>query len=150
MPPQRQPSLKELVKKAVADAKRLTNAQVALTKQEMNATGMQVGKGAGLGIATMLIAFFATLFLLVTLALGIWQMGLQPWLAFLIVAVLLLIVGAITGLLAKKEFEEIKPLNLTQAEFEKTKAALSGQPIVDATTLPMIDTPALPDALPGS
>lgn len=147
MPPQRQPSLKELVQKAVADAKRLTNAQVALTKQEMNAAGMQVGKGAGLGIATGMIAFFATLFLLVTLALGIWQMGLQPWLAFLIVAVLLIIVGTITGLLAKKEFEEMKPLNLAQSEFEKTKAALSGQKIVET---PVVETPALPDAITGS
>ena len=147
MPPQRQPSLKELVQKAVADAKRLANAQVALTKQEMNATGMQVGKGAGLGIATAMIAFFAVLFLLVTLALGIWQMGLQPWLAFLIVAVLLIIAAAITGLLARKEFEEMKPLSLAQAEFEKTKAALSGQPIVEK---PIVDTPALPDAITGS
>jgi Flp pilus assembly protein TadB len=132
MPPERQPSLKELVQKAVADAQRLAKAQVDLAKTEMSSSGQNAGMGAGLGVATGIIAGFATLFLLVTLALGIMQLGLQPWLSFLIVAVLLLIAGTITGLLAKKKLEEAKPPNLAMAEFEKTKAMLSGKPLPDS------------------
>jgi hypothetical protein len=55
-------------------------------------------------------------------------LGLPVWAGMLIVAVLLLIVGTITGLLAKKNFEEAKPPAVAMAEFEKTKAALSGKP----------------------
>ncbi len=138
MPPQPQPSIKDLVQKAVADAKRLANAQVALTKAELGATGQKVGIGAGLGIATLGIAIFAILFLLVTLALVIIQLGLQPWAGFLIVAVLLLIAGTITGLLARKSFNEAQPPSLAMAELEKTKAALSGTP------LPTVPNPATP------
>lgn len=153
MPPTRQPSIKELVQKAVADAKRLTTAQVALTKSEMSTTGMQVGKGAGLGVATMGIAVFAVLFLLVTLALVFVALGLPAWAGFLIVAVLLLIAGTITGLLARKEFEDVQPLTLATEEFEKTKAALSGKPVVDTSaatgttplpgTAPNVDTSSI-------
>ena len=129
MPPQPDPSLKALVEKTIADAKRLANAQAALAKTELGSSGQNAGMGAGLGVATAIIAGFATLFLLVTLALGLVQMGLMPWLAFLIVAVLLIIVGTVTGLLARKKIEEAKPPNLAIAEFEKTKAMLTGKPL---------------------
>jgi hypothetical protein len=132
VPPKPDPSIKSLVEKTIADAKRLANAQAALVKTELNSSGQNAGIGAGLGIATGIIAGFATLFLLVTLALGLVQMGLMPWLAFLIVAVLLLIAGTVTGLIAKKKFDEAKPPNLALAEFEKTKAMLSGKPLPDS------------------
>jgi len=132
VPPQPDPSIKSLVEKTIADAKRLATAQAALTKTELSSSGQNVGIGAGLGIATAIIAGFATLFLLVTLALGLVQMGLMPWLAFLIVAVLLLIVGTVTALIARKKLEEAKPPNLAIAEFEKTKAALTGKLAADS------------------
>lgn len=126
MPPQAQPRLKELVAKTVADAQRLAKAQMELAKAEISQSGNKIGIGGGLGVAALMAAWFAVLFLLVTLALGIWQMGLQPWLAFLIVAVLLIIVAAVAGLLARRNFEQISGPNLAMAELEKTKAALSG------------------------
>lgn len=132
MPPQPDPSIKALVEKTIADAKRLANAQAALAKTEISSSGQNAGMGAGLGVATGIIAGFATLFLLVTLALGLVQMGLMPWLAFLIVAVLLLIIGTVTGLLARKKIEEAKPPNIAMAEFEKTKAMLTGKPLPDS------------------
>ena len=143
MPPQPDPSLKALVEKTIADAKRLANAQAALAKTELGSSGQNAGIGAGLGVATAIIAGFATLFLLVTLALGLVQMGLMPWLAFLIVAVLLIIIGAVTGLLARKKIEEAKPPNLAIAEFEKTKAILTGKPIpgsAEDTAAKAVDT----------
>ncbi len=126
--PQHQPSIKDLVTKTVADAQRLAKAQAALLQTEISATGGKVGKGAGLGIATAGIAIFAILFLLLTLAFVLVALGLPIWAGMLIVGILLIIAGTITGLLAKKSIEEAKPPNLAIAEFEKTKAALSGKP----------------------
>lgn len=143
MPPQPQPTLKQLLAKAAADAKRLANAQMALTKAEMGVAGQRVGKGGALGVATLGIAVFAVLFLLVTLALVFVALGLPAWAGFLIVAVLLLLAGGLTGFLAKREFEQVQGPSLAVAEFEKTKAALSG-------TLPTeIDPPTAPP-LPGA
>jgi uncharacterized protein YacL len=145
MPPQRQPSLKELVQKAAADAQRLATAQVALAKTELSASGQKAGIGAGLGVATLGIAIFAILFLLVTLALVFVALGLPPWAGFLIVTVLLLITGTVTGLLARKQISEAAPPKLAMAEFEKTKAALSGQPIIDTSSV----TDPVTDAVPS-
>jgi hypothetical protein len=126
MPPQPPPSLRELVAKTAADARRLATAQIALAKAELSASGEKIGYGAALGLATAGIAFFAVLFLLVTLALVLVALGLPPWAGFLIITALLLIGGAVTGLLARRSFEGISPPSATMAEIEKTKAALAG------------------------
>jgi hypothetical protein len=126
MPPQAQPRLKELLAKTLADAQRLTKAQVELAKAEIAQSGGKLGVGGGLGVAALMTAWFAVLFLLLTLALGLWQVGLQPWAAFGIVALLLIATAALTAFLARRNFEQISPPALAIAEFEKTKAALSG------------------------
>lgn len=128
MPPQAQPSIKDLVSKTVADAQRLAKAQAALLQAEMAETGGKIGIGSALGIATLGLVTFASLFLLLTLAFVIVALGLPVWAGMLIVAALLLIVAAITGLLARKNFTQIKAPEISKAEFEKTKAALSGSP----------------------
>ena len=136
MPPAPHPSLKDLVAKTVADAQRLAKAQMALLQTEMSATGARLGKGGALGIVTGVMAFFATMFLLLTLAFVLVALGLPIWAGMLIVAVLLIIVGAVTGLLAKREFEQTTPPQVAIAEFEKTKAALSGAPLPEAASPP--------------
>jgi Putative Actinobacterial Holin-X, holin superfamily III len=138
MPPQPQPTIKELVAKTVADAQRLAKAQTALLQKEMADTGGKIGAGSALGIGTAVIALFATLFLLLTLAFVLVALGLPIWAGMLIVAALLIIAGAVTGLLAKKNFESAKPPQLAIAEFEKTKAALTGKPVTEAVEAPPV------------
>ncbi len=134
MPPQpkQQPSIKDLVTKTAADAQRLAKAQVALLQKEMAETGGKIGAGSAFGIATALVAFFAMMFLLLTIAFVLVALGLPVWAGMLIVFALLVVIAAITGFLAKKNFDEAKPPAIAMAEFEKTKAALSGKPLVDA------------------
>lgn len=128
MPPQAQPSIKDLVSKTVADAQRLAKAQAALLQAEMAETGGKIGMGSAMGIAALGMVTFASLFLLLTLAFVIVALGLPIWAGMLIVAGLLLVGAAITGLIARKNFTEIKAPEISKAEFEKTKAALSGSP----------------------
>lgn len=133
MPPQPQPSIKDLVGRTVADAQRLARAQVALLQAEMAQTGGKIGMGSVLGLVTAGLAVFAALFLLLTLAFVIVALGLPIWAGMLIVAVLIIAAAATTGLLARKNFSEIKAPALSKAEFERTKAALAGEqtPLVD-------------------
>lgn len=128
MPPQPPPSITALVSKTVADAQRLAKAQLALLQAEVAQTGGTIGKGSALGIITAGVAFFATLFLLLTLAFVIVALGLPIWAGMLIVAGILIFTGIITGLLARKAFESLKAPELSKAELERTKAALSGTP----------------------
>ncbi len=128
MPPHAQPRIKDLVAKTVADAQRLAKAQVELTKAEIAQSGQRIGTGGALGIGALVFIWFAVLFLLVTLALGLAQLGLQPWAAFGIVALLLIALAAVAGLLARHSFQQIAPPAIAMAELEKTKAALAGEP----------------------
>ena len=125
MPPQAPPSIKDLLTKAVADSKRLATAQLALAKTEISESGQKIGVGAGLGIATLFILFFVVMFLLISLALVLVQLGFQPWAGFLIITGVLIIAAIITALLARKSLSSIKGPTLAIEEFEKTKAALS-------------------------
>lgn len=137
MPPHAEPSLKDLIAKTAADAQRLATAQAALFKAELSATGQKVGVGGALGVATLVLAMFATLFLLLTIAFVLVALGLPVWAGMLIVAVLLLIGAAVAALLAKRNIEQAKGPELSMAELEKTKAALAG---------PGSDTPEPPGA----
>jgi len=147
MPPQPQPSIKDLVTKTVADAQRLAKAQVALLQAEMADTGGKIGKGSLFGIMTAALAFFATLFLLLTLAFVIVALGLPIWAGMLIVAGLIIAMAAVTGLLARKNFSEIKAPQISRAEFEKTKAALASSPIEGSAITPI---PGRPDPVAGT
>ena len=140
MPPAPQPSIKDLVAKTTSDAKRLAKAQAALFQAEISSTGGKIGKGAGLGIATAFIATFAILFLLLTIAFVLVALGLPIWAGMLIVFVLLVIGGAVTGMLAKKEFESIKGPDVALEELDKTKSMLSGAPA--AEDIPLPDAPS--------
>lgn len=134
MPPQPQPSIAQLVTKTVSDAQRLARAQVALLQAEMSATGGKIGMGAAMGLVTAVVATFATLFLLLTLAFALVAVGLPVWAGMLIVAGLLIVIAAITGFLARKNFSEIDAPSLSKSELERTKAALSGAPAPNAVT----------------
>jgi len=118
--------LKQLAAKAAADAQRLATAQAALFKVELADTGKKVGVGGALGVATLVIALFGTLFVLLTLAFVLVALGLPLWAGFCIVAVLLLAAAAVTALLAKRNIEQAKGPELALAELERTKAALGG------------------------
>ena len=127
MPPQPPPSLTQLVSKTVSDAQRLAKAQVALLQAEMAQTGGKIGMGSLFGLITAGVATFAGLFLLLTLAFVLVALGLPIWAGMLIVAGLLIVIAAITGLLARRNFSEVKAPTLSKAEFEKTKAAITGR-----------------------
>jgi hypothetical protein len=149
MPPAPQPSIKDLVTKTATDAQRLVKAQAALLQAEVSATGGKIGKGAGLGIATAFIAVFIVLFLLLTIAFVLVALGLPIWAGMLIVTVLLIIGATVTGLLAKKSFEEIKAPAVAMEEFEKTKAMFAGgsTDADDVPAVPAVPTPpTAPDA----
>ena len=120
-----EPSITELVSKVVSDAQRLALAQLALAKDEISKAGSRIGAGAALGIAALSLISLATIFLLVSLAYGLVQLGLQIWLGFLIVALLLVLGAVITGLIARKKLLQVRSGTMaTIDELGRTASAL--------------------------
>lgn len=123
MPPQPQPSLGSLLSRAVSDAQRLLQAQVALTRGEIKETTTKITIGSVLGLATLGLVTFGTFFLLFTLVYVLVQVGLPTWASFLIITALLFVGAVVTALLAKRKFSSIEGPTLAREEFERTKQA---------------------------
>lgn len=120
-----EPSISELVGKVISDAQGLAMAQLALAKDEIGKAGSRIGAGAALAIAALSLISLATVFLLIALAYGLVQLGLQIWLGFLIVALLLILGAVITGLIARKKILEVRAGTMTTIdELSKTASAL--------------------------
>lgn len=133
MPPEPQPSIGDLLSRAVTDAKRLATAQVALTKTELNQTTGTLAAGSAFGVAALGLVTLGTVFLVFTLVYVLVQLGLPVWASFLIITIVLFVAAAAFLFGAKRKFSSIKGPTLAKAEFEKTKQAFSGRPDDGAT-----------------
>ena len=98
----------ELVKQLTDQTKTLVKQEMRLAQVELQEKGKKVGLGAGMFGAGGLVAFFgaATLTTAIVLALST---ALAPWLAALIVGVLLLAAAAVAALKGKQQIEQATP-----------------------------------------
>ena len=100
-------TLGQLVADATNDISSIMRSEIALAKAEMSADAKKAGLGAGMFAASGIFAFLALILLLISAAYGLVAAGLAPWLAFLIVAGVLLILGAILVLVGKSSIDKL-------------------------------------------
>lgn len=98
----------QLVADATHDFSSILRSEIALAKAEMGADAKKAGVGAGMFAVAALFAFLALVLLPIAAAYGLVAAGLAPWLSFLIVAGLLLVLGAILTLVGKSRVSKIK------------------------------------------
>ena len=98
----------QLVADATRDISSIVRSEVALAKAEIRADAKKAGLGAGMFAAAGTLAFLALILLLISAAYGLVAAGLAPWLAFLIVAGVLLIIGAILVAVGKRSLDGVK------------------------------------------
>lgn len=101
-------TLGQLVADATHDLSSIIHSEIALAKAEMGADAKRVGMGAGLFAAAGFLAFLALILLLIAAAYGLVAAGLAPWLSFLIVAIVLLVLGTIMAVVGKGRVSKIK------------------------------------------
>ena len=155
-PEQRDHRLAEAIQEVTARAQLLIQEEIALAKAELTEKITKLVKGAVVGIVAGIFAVLALLYLLDAAAWGIWQLigGRNNfWLGFLIVAVLLLLLGAVAGFLALKFVKGGTPPTPTMAIEEgklikQTIASSKGSSSsrVATTVSPASATPAAPGA----
>lgn len=157
-PDQRDHKLAEAIQEVTARAQLLIQEEIALAKAELTEKITKLVKGAVVGVIAGVFALLALLYLLEALAWGSWDL-LKPegndgfWLGFLIVAAVLLVLGAVAGVLALKFVKGGTPPSPTMAIEEgklirQTIASAKGSSSsrTAATVSASSATPAAPDA----
>jgi membrane protein implicated in regulation of membrane protease activity len=141
----------DIIKGITDDAKLLVNDTVELAKTELIPSAKNAGIGAGLFGAAGYFGINAFTLLYIAAALGLYALGVAPWLAFVIVAVVLLLIAAVLGLIGYTRVRKVKAPERTIAQTQESIAEISGaiQRATAAASAPQIegrvvDTRALP------
>jgi len=124
-----QQSLGAMVKGVTEDISTLVRGEIELAKTELRDSAKTAANGGALLAVAGVTAFLGVIFLLLTLAWVLVQLGLPTWAGFGIVTLLLIIVAAILFVLGRKRLETIQPPERSPASIEKTKAVLSRKPL---------------------
>jgi uncharacterized membrane protein YqjE len=96
-------SLPEIVKDLSADLGQLVHNEIALAKSEIQENVARLGTGAGLLGGAGVAGLFALEFVFLAIMFGLVALGLQTWLAALIVAVVLGAVAAVMAMRGKSK-----------------------------------------------
>jgi len=101
-------TLGQLVADATHDISSIVRNEIALAKAEIGADAKRAGIGAAMFIVAGVFAFLGMILLLIAAAYGLVAAGLAPWLAFLIVAGVLLLTGAGLAVFGKSALSKVK------------------------------------------
>jgi uncharacterized membrane protein YqjE len=121
-------SLGQLVADASHDVSRILHSEVALAKAELKADAQAAATGAGMFVVAAVFAFLALILLLIAAAYGLVAAGLDPWLAFLIVAVVLLLIGVVLVLVGRAQVRRVGPPERAIRTTRETVEAFKGTP----------------------
>jgi hypothetical protein len=117
----------QLVSDATRDLSELVRHEIALAKAELKQDVAKVGTGAGLMGAAGFLGVVAFILLCIAGAYGLVEAGVDAWLAFLIVAAVLLLLAAVVGLAGRSQFQKVSPPERTIATSKETVAAIKGK-----------------------
>jgi Putative Actinobacterial Holin-X, holin superfamily III len=117
-------TLGQLVAQASDDLSGIVRAEVALAKAELRTDAKNAAVGGGLFGAAGYLGVLATVALVIAAAYGLVAAGLAPWLAFLIVAVVLLLLAGILALVGRSRMRKLGPPERTIRSAKDTIAAV--------------------------
>src|SRR3712207_7706488 len=108
------------------EAKLLVTDTVELAKTELVPAAKNAGIGAGMFGAAGYFGINALTLLYIAAAFGLVALGVAPWLAFVIVAAVLLLLAAILGLIGYTRVKKVKPPERTIAQAQESVSEISG------------------------
>jgi hypothetical protein len=117
-------TLGQLVAEASRDLTTIVRSEVALAKAELRSDVAAGVAGAAMFVAAGVLAFLALILLLIAAAFGLVAAGLDAWLAFLIVAAVLLLLTAVLALVGKSRLSRVGPPERTARTAKETVASL--------------------------
>jgi hypothetical protein len=117
-------TLGQLVAQASDDLSGIVRAEIALAKAELRGDVKNAALGGGLFGAAGYLGLLASILLVIAAAYGLVAAGLSPWLAFLIVAVVLLLIAGVLALVGKSRLSKLGPPERTIRSAQATIAAV--------------------------
>jgi uncharacterized membrane protein YqjE len=118
------PAVGDLIKSITDDVKSLVRGEIELAKAELTPSAKNAGLGAGLFGGAGYFGINAMTLLYIAAALGLAALGVPIWLAFVIVAVVLLIIAAILALVGKSRIDKVKGADATIAQANQSVAEI--------------------------
>lgn len=106
--PGQEPTLGALVDRLTTQVPELIRSEIRLAQAEVAEKGKRAGIGLGMFSVAGLLAFFAAATLVATAVLGLAE-AVAPWLAALVVAILLLLGAGVAALLGRKQVAQAAP-----------------------------------------
>lgn len=106
--PGQEPTLGALVDRLTTQVPELIRSEIRLAQAEVAEKGKRAGIGLGMFSVAGLLAFFAAATLVATAVLGLAE-AVAPWLAALVVAILLLLGAGVAALLGRKKVAQAAP-----------------------------------------
>ena len=103
-----EPSLGTLAKSAMTDVSTLVRSEIELAKAEIGASVKRGGMSAAAFAAAGVMAAFAAIFFFIALAEFITWLGLERWISYLIVFVLLLLLAGLIGFIGYRLVKKIE------------------------------------------
>jgi hypothetical protein len=121
-----EPSLGQLIASASRDLTTLVHNEIALAKAELKDDVKHGAKGGAMFGVAGYLALLATVLLSIAAAYGLHALGLPLGWAFLIVAVVYLLVAGILAMVGKKQIARVKPPEKTIKTTKESVSALKG------------------------
>ena len=117
-------TLGQLVAQASDDLSGIVRAEIALAKAELRVDAKNAALGGGMFGAAGYLGLLASITLVITIAYALVAFGLKPWLAFLIVTVVLLVLAGILALIGRSRVRKLKPPERTIRNAQATIQAV--------------------------
>jgi hypothetical protein len=117
-------SLGELFSEATGNMSRLVRLELELAKLELAQNVRQAAKGSGMFAAAAVFGHLVLVLASVTAGLGLWALGLAPWLAFLIVTVFYLLIAGVLVFIGIRQLKKMRGLPRTGETMADTVAVL--------------------------
>ncbi len=114
-------SVGQLVADATQDLSTLVRGEIELAKLELKQTATRAAAGAAMFVVAGTFAFLALILLLISAAYGLVHLGVPEALAFLIVALVLIAVGALLGWLG---YRKVSKLGAPERTIDNGKATV--------------------------
>jgi uncharacterized membrane protein YqjE len=117
-------SLGSLIHDATEDVSTLIRGEIELAKIEVKQSAINAAAGSVMFLVAGTFAFLALIMLLIALAYAFVALGIPRGFAFLLVAVILLVIGGILGYLGYRKVKKLGPPERTIEAGKKAVAAV--------------------------
>jgi hypothetical protein len=118
--PDGEPSIGALVAEASRDLSTLLRAEVDLAKAEIKDEAKTAAKGGAMFGAAGFLGLLAVILLSIALAYGLIAFGIWTWLAFVIVALLYLLIASVLVLVGRNAVNQVGPPERTIRSVRET------------------------------